>query len=218
MSINATDFAALIPDPDNKILQEILDTHQFIDGLSSLFAPKSSKIVHGVLFVLIEIINNLFYFCLINYERFGGDPMKRSVKNRLIAQTGYVMIMTNFTVTPIWAWRAFFGPLDPCLASIADALRHLTLVWLVLCFTECIALKALLTLKWNKVSAMDEEFWGIFLWIFNASFSIGSHIARYFIGHFLRSPRVQILTGILIGIVVFYCNLTARWPIHFCFD
>ena len=40
------------------------------------------KIVIGVLWFLIEVIGNLLLLGLIQYERFGGDPLKR----RLIDQ------------------------------------------------------------------------------------------------------------------------------------
>ena len=182
----------LIPDPEHTILQGISKVQTFQDELEILFDTIPSQVIHGLLFALIETINNVFYFYLINYERNGGDPMKRSVKNRLMAQTGYVMILTNLTVTPTWFWRAFFGPLDPWIASVADAFRQFTLTWLTLCFSEGILIKAVMTLKWNKFSAIDEEFCGNFLCIFNFCFSVISHLSRFYIGDFLNGIRVQV--------------------------
>ena len=44
------------------------------------------KIVIGVLWFLIEVIGGLLLLGLIQYERFGGDPLKR----RIIDQVGYL--------------------------------------------------------------------------------------------------------------------------------
>ena len=124
--------------------------------------------------------------------------MKRSVLNRLIAQTGYIMMLTNLTVTPSWFWRSLMGPLDPWVASMADALRQSTLTWMTLCFSEGIAIKAAMTWKWSQFSAVEEEFCGNFLWAFNGLFSIISHLARFYLGDFQRGIRVQVMTGVII--------------------
>ena len=71
----------LIPDTEHTILQGISKVQTFQDELEILFDTIPSQVIHGLLFALIETINNAFYFYLINYERNGGDPMKRSVKN-----------------------------------------------------------------------------------------------------------------------------------------
>ena len=191
MSISNFDLI-LIPDPEHTILQQIAQVQTFQDELEILFNTIPSQVIHGLLFALIETINNTFYFFLINYERNGGDPMKRSVKNRLMAQTGYVMILSNLIVTPTWFWRAFWGPLDPWIASVADAFRQSALTWLTLCFSEGILIKAVMTLKWSRFLAIDEEYWGNFLCVVNCCFSVISHLSRFYIGDFLNGIRVQV--------------------------
>ena len=64
------------------------DKSSFISHLkmeeSSLIAEGISltnleKIVIGVLWFLIEVIGSLLLLGLIQYERFGGDPLKRRI-------------------------------------------------------------------------------------------------------------------------------------------
>ena len=43
------------------------------------------KIFHSVNFPLCLLVGSIFYWGIIYYERFGGDPMKRSLRNKLIA-------------------------------------------------------------------------------------------------------------------------------------
>ena len=45
------------------------------------------------------------------FEKHGGDPMKRSLKNQLLAQMGYSMIINNTICTPLLTLRIYFGPL-----------------------------------------------------------------------------------------------------------
>ena len=55
------------------------ETSLIAEGIS---LTNLEKIVVGVLWFLIEVIGNLLLLGLIQYERFGGDPLKR----RLIDQ------------------------------------------------------------------------------------------------------------------------------------
>ena len=49
---------------------------------------------------------------LIFYEKYGGDPMKRSLRNQLYAQTGWIGIFWCTTPLVIWTFRMFIGPLN----------------------------------------------------------------------------------------------------------
>ena len=42
------------------------------------------KIVIGVLWFLIEVIGSLLLLGLIQYERFGGDPLKRRIIDQVL--------------------------------------------------------------------------------------------------------------------------------------
>ena len=42
------------------------------------------KIVIGVLWFLIEVIGSLLLLGLIQYERFGGDPLKRRIIDQVV--------------------------------------------------------------------------------------------------------------------------------------
>ena len=44
------------------------------------------------------------------FEKYGGDPLKRSLKNQLITQFGYAMMLNNTICTPCLTWRILFGP------------------------------------------------------------------------------------------------------------
>ena len=69
------------------------------------------KIIHGIGVVACVISGSIFYCGTIAYERFGGDPMKRSLRNKLIAS-----IASAIMILHVWlfgfTWRVVFGPLN----------------------------------------------------------------------------------------------------------
>ena len=47
------------------------------------------------------------------FEKYGGDPMKRSMKNQLMIQIWYNGVISNNICTPLLTWRILFGTLNP---------------------------------------------------------------------------------------------------------
>ena len=60
----------------------------------------SIKIIHGIASILAEFMAFFCYMGLIHYEYYGGDPMKRSIKNKLLAQISKSILTSAFTSTP----------------------------------------------------------------------------------------------------------------------
>ena len=59
-------------------------SNELVDFIDSI--PLGLKITHGIVFLISEISTFVCYSGFIHYEYFGGDPAKRSMKNKLIAQ------------------------------------------------------------------------------------------------------------------------------------
>ena len=43
------------------------------------------RIIQGISFPFVFFIGSIFYWGMIKYERYGSDPMKRSLQNRLLS-------------------------------------------------------------------------------------------------------------------------------------
>ena len=78
------------------------------DDFKSLVSPLWLKIVIGILFLYTMTINNTLTVLMIQFEKFGGDFMKRSLHNQLLTQVGYSIILSNLICTPILTWRIIF--------------------------------------------------------------------------------------------------------------
>ena len=52
------------------------------------------------------------------FERFGGDPMKRSVVNQMASQLLMAGFLSNNLYLPILTFRTLYGPLHHYIAMI----------------------------------------------------------------------------------------------------
>ena len=72
----------------------------------------SLKIIHGIIFCFAELITFICYSGFVYYEHYGGDPMKRSIKNKFLSQMSISIIIQFCVSTPSFAWRIIIGPLN----------------------------------------------------------------------------------------------------------
>ena len=86
----------------------ITDFTVFDEGFFDLNAM---KVMHGIGVVVCLISGCTFYGGIVAYERFGGDPTKRSLRNKLIASLFSVVIILELFIIG-FAWRVIFGPLN----------------------------------------------------------------------------------------------------------
>ena len=52
------------------------------------------------------------------FEKFGGDPLKRSVQNQLVSQVIIAGVLGNTFYFPILTFRTLYGPLHHYIAII----------------------------------------------------------------------------------------------------
>ena len=76
---------------------DILYENTFIDSTSF-------KIFHGIASFLAEFMAIFCYLGMIHFEFYGGDPMKRSIKNKLVAEICKSILTAAFTSTPGINW------------------------------------------------------------------------------------------------------------------
>ena len=129
--------------------------------------------------MIYESFNNLMHIFMIMFEKYGGDPMKRSINNRLVTQMGCAMILHNLVSTSIFTWRVIFGPVYLPAAVFESFIVNIWLTWSFLLLTEMSVIKALMIFKWSYIVAIEETFTGTFLIVFNLGFAIISQTARF---------------------------------------
>ena len=115
------------------ILAELFNADAFEqnDDFKQMFESHFSKIFHFAYFFFIFIFNTIFNALLIHFEKFGGDPTKRSLKNQLIAQTGYANIILILLVAPLWIFRILIGPIYLSVVEVYSTFHNTFMTWYV---------------------------------------------------------------------------------------
>ena len=167
------------------------------------------KVIYGFIFSFAELIGLICYSGIVYFEYYGGDPMKRSLKNKLIAQICISIILLSIYYSPAFAWRVIIGPLNEKFAVFSVFSRNLGGTFNILCFTEIIIHKVLLTFGFKHFCSIDEEFIFMVLNSFNYFFAFSTQISRWHLATFENLPIFELLsnTKTTIEIVNYF------WPI-----
>ena len=82
-----------------------------MDDFKDLFNSNGIKIYAIILCLFQFTFTNAFNIFVSLFEKYGGDPLKRSLKNQLVSQVGYGMMIRNTICNPLLTWRIIFGPM-----------------------------------------------------------------------------------------------------------
>ena len=69
-------------------------------------------------------------------------------------------------IQPVWY---FLGPVGLIPAWIVHFHRNISQISFPLAYAECVMYKCLLIFNWRKCAALDDDFWGTFMSLFNVS-------------------------------------------------
>ena len=146
----------------------------------------------------LTLIGNGLCLIVMNYEQFGGDPMKRGIENKLISSVCVAQILGMFSSATLSLIRALYGPVNIIIATsvwfILASLNHFASLTLMLMFFN----KNLNILAFNFVSHTDENFWFWFLQILNLSLSIILTFILYFLNQ-VSLPLISMYAGLPIS-------------------
>ena len=92
------------------------------DDFKQLFDGPWQQLLHLVWCITLLVVNTTYNYLLIKYEKFGGDPMKRSLRNQLIGQIGYVQLLGPAPPMLVWIFRVnITGPINQAAAALVVA-------------------------------------------------------------------------------------------------
>ena len=127
---------------------------------------------------LMMFFNNAYSFLVCLYEKYGSDPMKRSLKNQLMVQLWYCMLLSNNFCTPLFTWRIIFGPLHLYISALFSFSYNFTITWGLLSLTQLIVIKALLLFRFSYMAGVNDDFMGLFLLYLNLGSLFLCHTSR----------------------------------------
>ena len=103
-----------------------------------------ARIYQGVIGLLSISIGSIFYLGIIYYEQFGGDPMKRSIHNRMISAIAFSLFMITIISNLTMTWTFNFGPLNEYVAMLQLVLNHFLFMLMLFNLIELLFFKVIL--------------------------------------------------------------------------
>ena len=119
---------------------------------------------------IVTIIGNILCLIICHYERFGGDPMKRSIVNKFISTVCLTMAAASFLSASTLLLRVFYGPFPLVLANVIIYLELYGVVLLCINVICVFILKILQIKAFYFVNGLNEDFWFLVTEIFNVTF------------------------------------------------
>ncbi len=145
----------------------MIQVHYIVENVDN---PKYAalRIVFFILVLSILVISIGAYGCIWHYERYGGDPQKRTILNQLIGLYALSTIFGYLTNVSAFLYRLAFQPIP---LSYATATFFMTsFVTCIACFLildEIVILRFLSTFWWKQFPPINDDFFAVFLFLTN---------------------------------------------------
>ncbi len=134
-------------------------------------------------------------FCLWNYERFGGDPQKRTIFNQLLGMLAVNNMSLQVVGSTTLICRLLFGPLSIDASTVmfinVNAAGSLAVLFTL---NQIMVLRCLSVCLWKQSPPINDDFFGTFFHCLN----FGLAAVLVFYGHTGGPPHKK-LTYFLAG-------------------
>jgi len=136
--------------------------------------PENYQEVRTIMKILLlseNFIGLPFGICLflgiIHFERYGGDPMKRSIYNMMISLLCFETILFVFPLITALTIRVFFGTFPTIIALLMSFHNFYAIIRECLLIMEICLIKNLHIYKFQKAASLNDPFWFAFTFAFN---------------------------------------------------
>ena len=150
--------------------------------------------VLGVLSYFLGNLGNLLLLGIAYYEKFGQDPQKRSLPDRVLSFNIILAVFISVIHSNIIIVRIFFGPVGNAVTHFRYYLHSLVFT-MMLGSTETILFRCLMIFSWKKYAMLNDEFFATFLNIFNFMMGQILSLGRFFIGDFFFQEGFKMFSG-----------------------
>ena len=87
-------------------------------------ADTTLRVYQSTTMIITTLFGSIFYVGIIYYERYGGDPLKRSIQNRMISATAFSALMNCYITNVGYTWRFHIGPLNEYVAILGISINR----------------------------------------------------------------------------------------------
>ena len=102
------------------------------EPFQDLVVDSPLRIYQGIVAIFTLLFGSIFYLGIAHYERYGGDPLKRSMQNRFISATAITALVMCYISNVTLTWRIQVGPLNEDVAMfVISSFRFFVMVFLI---------------------------------------------------------------------------------------
>ena len=141
-----------------------------------------------------ETFGNVGLLCLIFFEKYGMDPLKRNVTNQLTSSICIAGIFTLISIIPGVLYRLLVGPLPTLMGMWIDCGAMISGLFTLFTLTQQSVLKCLYISYFSRLAPISDYFIAMFLNIFNLVF-----ISLVVLMFYISVAEVDPVTNFLIG-------------------
>ena len=111
------------------------------DLFQDLIVDPPLRIYQGIVTIFTLLFGSIFYLGIVHYERYGGDPLKRSIQNQLISATAITALMICYISNVTLTWRIQVGPLNEDVAMFVISTFRIFVMVVVINLSELMIYK-----------------------------------------------------------------------------
>ena len=159
-----------------------------------LFGNPTAKFAQIVFLTLTYLIGPILLSGIIAYEKYGGDPQKRNIINRLQSLGVASIIMGSIIHGTVFILRELFGLIDFDVMIWIECLFCMFCCNALLFFAEMSVFHLLYIVVWKRVKVINDEFWACFLSTSTSLISFWVVLVDH-IPHRMFIPSLMLLTA-----------------------
>ena len=156
----------------NISLEEINDTLPLLNDSTDfklnslhtyLYGRLPTKMAYFFMMFITYIVGPMLVSGIIIFEKYGGDPQKRNLINRLLSMALMNQIMLSVLVGVCRVCREMFGLIDFNIMLWIESFGYILLTNFILFMNQMTILQYLYIIVWKRVRMIDDGFWALFL-------------------------------------------------------
>ena len=150
--------------------------------------------VVGVLSYFLSNLGNILLLTIVHYEKFGHDPQKRSLPDRLFSFNTILGVIFFVIHSHILIGRTLFGPVGNAITQFRYYFLTSTFS-IILGATESMLFRCIMIFSWKKYVMVNDEFFATFLNIYNLMIGQIVSIVSFYIGDFFLHNGYEMFSG-----------------------
>ena len=167
--------------------------HTTVQSLENLYDNILTKTIATITYFLVETIGSFLYICIIHFERYGGDPQKRSFSNRFISFAAYFSLLDIWVAQSIYYYRVMFGCLPVILGEVLIFFRFFVALggWSSLVIS--LIYKCMQIYAFHFTARLNDDIWSLFIKLFLSLLFFLWCCAKHHLGYF-NTPGFKMFT------------------------